>query len=357
MDPMPKKYPHVLTEITRHGTKVFYYRRGKGPRIRLPSPGTEGFEQAYARCLASRPEPSRNATNGSLEWLILRYKESAHWSTLKPSTRQMRDNILHRVVKESGQVPYLAIQRKHINEAIDRRPVHAGNTFRKVMSQLFKWALSMDMVKVNPVDGANRHKITSDGFHTWSVAEVQRFYARWPVGTRERLAMDLALFTGLRRSDLYQLGRQHVSGGTITIRTVKTGAVVSLPIFPGLQASLDATPGADLAFLATSHGQPFQSAASFGHWFGEACKAAKVPGRLHGLRKAGATIAAEAGATAHELMSMYGWKRLSEAERYTTQANRQRMGAVTAERIANAFAPHLDPPAPHNGKPVKETGT
>jgi integrase len=354
MPAMPRKrYPYVLSEINRHGTRVFYFRRGKGARIRLPSPADPGFAEAYARCLANLPKQPQEAPSGSLAWLIHRYKQSAHWATLKPSTRQMRDNILKRVEQESGEVPFRAIKRKHINEAIDRRPVHAGNTFRKVMSQLFKWAASVDLIEQNPVEGANRNRIKSDGFHTWTVAEVQRFYAKWHIGTRERLAMDLALFTGLRRSDLHRIGRQHVTGDKISIRTEKTGALVQVPIFAGLRASLDATEGADLAFLATSLGKPFKSGASLGAWFGRACKAAKVPGRLHGLRKAGATIAADAGASAHQLMSMYGWQRLSEAERYTTQANRQRMAAVPAEQIANAIAPH---PSPERPAPVKKSG-
>jgi hypothetical protein len=36
------------------------------------------------------------------------------------------------------------------------------------------------------------------------------------------------------------------------------------------------------------------------------CFEARVPGRAHGLRKAGATVAANNGATAHQLMAMFG---------------------------------------------------
>ena len=46
----------------------------------------------------------------------------------------------------------------------------------------------------------------------------------------------------------------------------------------------------------------------------------------HGLRKAAATIAAENGATAYELMSIFGWLTLKEAERYTRAAERKRLG-------------------------------
>jgi integrase len=334
--PLP---PHVQVERSRHGRVMFYFRRSAGaPRTRLPDPKSPDFKAAYAAALTGSPRPVNRAESGTLEWLVEAYKRSAHWASLKPSTRRMRENILIRVVAENGKVPYRAIARKHINEAIDRRKPHAGNTFRKVMSQMFAWALSVDLVTANPVEGATRRKVKSSGHHAWTVEEVERFHARWPVGTRERLLMDLALFTGLRRSDLVTVGRQHVRDGVISIRTEKTGAVVHVPVFPLLQASLDAVPGADLAFIATSHGKPFQSAASMGNWFRDVCVEAGVPGRLHGLRKAGATIAANSGATAHQLMAMYGWRKLEEAELYTREADRKRNAAVAAEQIENAFS-------------------
>jgi hypothetical protein len=43
------------------------------------------------------------------------------------------------------------------------------------------------------------------------------------------------------------------------------------------------------------------------------------------LRKAGATIAAENGATAHQLMAIFGWDTLKQAEVYTKAANQKRL--------------------------------
>jgi len=45
----------------------------------------------------------------------------------------------------------------------------------------------------------------------------------------------------------------------------------------------------------------------------------------HGVRKAGATVAAENGATAHQLMAMFGWDTLKQAEVYTKAANQRRV--------------------------------
>ena len=47
----------------------------------------------------------------------------------------------------------------------------------------------------------------------------------------------------------------------------------------------------------------------------------------HGLRKAGATIAAENGATEHQLMAVFGWASARQAAIYTKKANRTRLAA------------------------------
>ena len=54
------------------------------------------------------------------------------------------------------------------------------------------------------------------------------------------------LYTGLRRGDAVQLGRQHVRDGVATIRTEKTGVTVTIPILPTLAATLAAGPCGEL---------------------------------------------------------------------------------------------------------------
>lgn len=45
------------------------------------------------------------------------------------------------------------------------------------------------------------------------------------------------------------------------------------------------------------------------------------------MRKAGAAIAAENGATAHQLMSIFGWLTLKQAEHYTKAAEQKKLAA------------------------------
>jgi site-specific recombinase XerD len=92
-------------------------------------------------------------------------------------------------------------------------------------------------------------------------------------------------------------------------------------------------PTGDLTFLVTEYGRPF-SYKGFGAKFRQWCdEAGLLHCSIHGLRKAGAVRAAENGATAHQLLSIFGWLTLAEAERYT-RAVRQKVMAGEAMALA-----------------------
>ncbi|MFG1200855.1 tyrosine-type recombinase/integrase [Xanthobacter aminoxidans] len=149
----------------------------------------------------------------------------------------------------------------------------------------------------------------------------------------------MLLYTGFRRGDAARLGRQHVRDGVITIRTEKTGEVVSLPILEPLARSIAATKTGDLTFLVTERGAPFVKE-SFGNWFKKACVKAKVPGSAHGLRKAGATRAAENGATERELMALFGWTSGKMATHYTRAASQKCLAQDAASLLLSKQTPN-----------------
>lgn len=82
------------------------------------------------------------------------------------------------------------------------------------------------------------------------------YHARWPHGTKERVWLDVLLYTGLRRGDAVRLGKQHARNGEATIRTEKSNfeVEITIPIVPELQATLDAGPTGDLAFKTEPNG-------------------------------------------------------------------------------------------------------
>ncbi len=283
---------HLHHETTRHGKTVWYVRIGDGPRTRIRTPfGSPEFGEEYRAAVEGRAPiaPTRSSATDSLVWLVARYRGSSAWSDLSPATRRQRENIFKHVLATAGDVKFAKITRKVIVEGRERRkatPAQANN-FVKAMRSLFKWALDSELVREDPARDVTMLKVKGEGFHPWTEEEVAAFEMRWPVGTRERVAFDVLLYTGLRRGDAVRLGRQHVRDGIFAIKTEKTGVEIVAPILPQLAQSLAAGPTGDLHFIAGVRGRPMAKE-SFGTWFKQACVAAGFPGSAHGLRKAGA---------------------------------------------------------------------
>jgi integrase len=209
-------------------------------------------------------------------------------------------------------------------KATNDLPGAASNRVKAIRS-VFKWALKENHITTNPARDLEQVKMGGTGWHSWEPEEVRRFEERHPVGSKARLALALLMYTGVRRSDVVLLGRQHVRSGWLKFSTVKTKVAIEVPVLPELQRIIDASPCGDLTFLVTDYGRPF-SVEGFGNKFRGWCNQAGLPQcSAHGIRKAAAAIAAENGATSQQLMAIFGWLTLAEAERYTRAAERRRM--------------------------------
>ena len=131
----------------------------------------------------------------------------------------------------------------------------AANTFLKAMRGLFGWATVRGLVPVAPTLNAKLLTGANDDarFLGWTEDELVRFEAKWPVGTRQRLAFDLSLHSGFRRGDAVKIGRQHVRSGEPS----KTGDVVPRPILRMLAESIAAPPTGDLTCIISEQGRAF----------------------------------------------------------------------------------------------------
>ena len=79
----------------------------------------------------------------------------------------------------------------------------------------------------------------------------------------------------------------------------------------------------------------------------------------HGLRKAAGRRLAEAGCTAHEIMAVLGHKTLTEAERYTREADQGRLAMEAVAKLqghkANKIAQTASPGLGKTSKPEGES--
>jgi integrase len=359
IDAMPRpRPPHLHRETSRHGKTVWYVRIGKGSRLRLHAEfGTPDFDAEYQAAITGRPRPKKGApAAGTLAWLIERYRETADWSTNSSATRKQRENIFRHVVASAGQQPFTKITSETIVAGRDRRAhtPHQARHFLDAMRGLFRWAVKTRHAKYDPTSGVeNPPRKKGDGFTPWTEEHVAIYQRRWPLGTKERVWLDVLLYSGLRRGDAVRYGRQHVHNGIGRIKTEKSGFTVTavVPLLPVLAETLAAGPCGDLTFIVGERGQPLTKE-SFGNAFRDACRAAGVPGSAHGVRKIAATTAANNGATTSQLKALFGWTTDSMPALYTKNADRERLGREAGHMLANDERTSI--PAPHH--PVRAPG-
>jgi integrase len=77
--------------------------------------------------------------------------------------------------------------------------------------------VSRSLVESDPtIRVGNPPRPKNDGFPAWSEEDIATYEARWPIGTRQRVWLDVLVYTGLRRGDAVRLGRPHVRNGVAT---------------------------------------------------------------------------------------------------------------------------------------------
>jgi len=345
MPGMARKLPqYCYRQKSRHGKICYYFRRKKGPRVRLPDFETADFWEAYTRALRDQEPPAKTrAQRGTLEWLIDVYRQSSAYLGLSAATRRQRDNIFKGVIKSAGKASYADITRAVIvkgREARAATPAQSRN-FLDAMRGLFRWALETDLVATDPTVGVkNPRRPKGAGFAAWTEDDVAAYCQRWPVGTRERAWFEVLINTGLRRGDAVCVGRPHLKNNVLTIQTEKTGMSVSIPLSTAFLDIMALSQTGDLTFVCGANGRPLVKE-SFGNLFRKACLAADVNKSAHGIRKLAATRIADAGATVAELEAIFGWSGGGMASLYTRTSDRTRLAKSGMEKMQNKDAPHL----------------
>ncbi len=242
----------------------------------------------------------------------------------------------------------------HVRQLRDMKAAKPeGANFRlKQISALYAWAIKNDLATVNPAEKVEKLGGGSDGYYTWTDQDVETFEAVWPIGSRPRLAMAIMLYLAVRRSDAVQIGKKHESKDGLSVTFAqfkgrKRGAkVLTLPILPPFRELLDASALGRTTWLEIAFGKPY-SVAGFGNTFKDWCREADLPQcTSHGLRKIGAVRAAEAGASEHELMAMFGWEDADMARVYTRKAAQKKLAASGAAKVTHSriIVPPTVPP-------------
>jgi integrase len=343
---------HCGWNTDRHGTRRVRFRKGGFSTYLTGIPWSEDFMRQYAAALEGVEARKTmigadRSPAGSLAWLVAAYldgspESSSPFKTLAPATRKQRRHMLDRWRSEHGQLPlfrtdgagrrHMLLTRQHLQVMVNRRGAtpFGQRNFLNTLRALFKWAMQEGRIPDDPTIGVTRLKASTSGYRTWGDEEIERFERRFPIGTKERLAFGLLLFTGQRRSDVVRMGPHIVrvgdDGPELVITQEKTRNPIAIPMHPKLREIINATPTIGVkTFLVTHYGKPY-TPGGFGGWFRSLADEAGCPGlSAHGLRKATATLLAELGCGDKQIAATLGQRSVSGVSIYTRAADQRRL--------------------------------
>jgi integrase len=320
----------------RTGKLRHYLRHPHSPRVPLPGPpGSRQFMAAYEAGLAAPESKKRNHKDGTIGDLVAGFYQSSGFKNLAPSSQQRYRLVLDKFARKDGHRLVRDMPRRvaiSIIEEIGETTPGMANLSAAVMRRLFAYAIKKELRKDNPFAGIEPYKLGTH--HTWTDAEIAAYESAWQVGTRERLAFDLLLYSGQRVGDVAAMRRSNLKSGVIHVTQEKTGVKLEITLHPNLLRSLKDYPANGLALIGSPHGRPM-TAKGLSAFVKRSATTAGLPSRCtpHGLRKALMTRLAHHGSTTKEIASMSGHKSLKEVERYTAAADQALLARSAIARL------------------------
>lgn len=360
MTEVRKNYPGLTVTTAPSGAKRIRVRvegdRNKKItlKVTLDHPKFSEHYTAARAGIAMAAEPETTAVKHSLGWMVelyLRHLEAlAESGTGSELTFKQRRNLLTRLCKhptprpdgtittygaKSIQAPASAFVA--LRDDMSATSAEADNMIKAIRS-MYAWAMKgnaivSQMVKVNPLHGIEKIHVSRGGAVPWTSADLIKFKERHPPGTMAHLALTIHMFTAARRSDAYLFGRGHEVERDgirwLCWQPAKKGsAAVELPMMPPLIEATRASKVIGKTYLLNAHGQPFNSAASYGGWFRKRISEAGLKGRSsHGVRKAMAELLAESGCGENQISAVLSHTKPGTSAIYTRKANRRKMAA------------------------------
>jgi integrase len=196
--------------------------------------------RAYETALGSSPEPVGAARTrpGSVAATIASYYGSiAFTKSLAPSSQAVRRAVLEAFRREHGDKLIAAMPTKFLRALLDAMEPTTAKNWLAAIRALTAHAIKSDLIEHDPTLGIKLRRMTGDGFATWTEEQISQFESAHPIGSRERLAFALNLYTAQRRGDVVAMGRQHIRNGLLHVTQRKTGKALAIPLHPGWRRS------------------------------------------------------------------------------------------------------------------------
>lgn len=291
----------------------YHYAYRGGPQIwRTGQPDGPGTP-AYLDKLRANASPSLVAGADGFRAILRQYQDSNEWRKLSDRTKQDYSGWIDEIDAKFGTAPKAAFERPGIRPlALAWRDQWSGRQADyawQVLRRIVGWAYDRGLLM--------HHHLRGGGL----VYEADRAEIIWPDAARDAYAklapapeldaLDAALETGIRPSDLVKLDRSKImptpGGRRILVKTAKRKRMASIPVTPRMAQIIDRAP-AEGPILRNASGRPWTSS-YLTQRVKKYARKAKLAEELHlyDCRGTACTRLLLAGASLSEIAVYFGW--------------------------------------------------
>jgi len=342
---VPMRGAFRTEEFAAHHAELLVKRAGETlpPEI-IPFPRKQRYLGHEMDAMLTAPVPARSSqvifAPGTLGWATNRWLSSHHFKNRPEGTRKNYGHLASLLLAHKFALVLLAdVRSKHVirfaGELEEQRGPSRGKAMLAVISNIWEYGVDLPEVKFEKgIEPINPAKIA----YRKIKYRVRKPHKRWPEavcskfldGAPDHLQRmySLLLYTGQRRSDVQKMKWEDydAKAGILSVWQKKTGEWVPVPVHRQLAKILAATPRIEDHILTSSHRQSrYAGESSLSHAIRNRLLAVGIPDgiyTLHGLRVTAAHILAENGATEHQLMKIFGWRKPEQAAYYVRETSK-----------------------------------
>ncbi|MGR3608797.1 MAG: tyrosine-type recombinase/integrase [Sulfitobacter sp.] len=192
--------------VYRQRNGIYFQRRGWPSQKFKNEFGTPEFWAEYAGILKQKDRP-RVVVSRSFGALIDSYRKSPRYRNLKPRTGLDYDKYLDFFREIMGETNPAKMQRKDVIQLRDANADKAyfANYSLRVLRVLMEHCVDLGWRDSNPARGVSEIKTEKRDREPWPSELLDVYRASCPLGTRERLVMELCVGTGQRIGDVLNM--------------------------------------------------------------------------------------------------------------------------------------------------------
>jgi integrase len=241
--------------VYRQRNGLYFQRRGWASQKFQSEFGTNEFWREYADILSEKDRP-RVVQARNFNALIAAYRKSPRYTNLKPRTGKDYDKFLDFFAKIMGEADPAKMKRKDVIRLRDSNAEKAyfANYALRVLRILMEYCVDLGWRETNPAKGVPELKTDKRVREPWPQELLDAYRRVCPLGTRERLVMELCVGTGQRIGDVLNMRWSNIEDGAVWVRQSKTSKELWVPILPELQAALGAASRHSVFLLTNERG-------------------------------------------------------------------------------------------------------